>query len=48
MFRTSEKIRTIEEKNSNRFNLLQTIAETFECWVKFEVLQDESTGRLLL
>ena len=41
-----EKIRTIEEKNSNRFNLLQTIAETFECWVKFEVLQDESTGRL--
>jgi hypothetical protein len=32
-----EKIRSITEKNSNRFNLLQTLAETFECWVRFTV-----------
>ena len=33
---------TIEESQSNRFNILQTIAETFECWVRFEVLHDEN------
>jgi hypothetical protein len=37
-----EKIRTITEKNSNRFNLLQTLAETFECWIKFDVLHKEN------
>ena len=30
-----KKIRSITEKNSNRFNLLQNLAETFECWVRF-------------
>lgn len=30
-----EKIRSITAKNSNRFNLIQSIAETFECWPEF-------------
>ncbi len=38
-----EKIRTITVKNSNRFNILQTIAETFECWCKFEI-EHEANG----
>lgn len=33
----AEKVRSISGKNSNRFNWLQTIAETFECWVKFDI-----------
>lgn len=41
-----EKIRSINEKNSNRFNLLQTLAETFECWVRFKIEHDE-TGKIL-
>lgn len=32
---------TIEADNSNRFNILQTIAETFECWLRFEIEHDE-------
>lgn len=43
---TYEKIRSITGKNSNRFNLLQTIAETFECWVQFKIEHD-STGRVI-
>lgn len=39
-----EKIATIEAKNSNRFNILQSIAENFECWVRFEIDHDE-TGK---
>ncbi len=38
-----QKIRSISEKNSNRFNLLQTLAETFENWVCFEI-QHEANG----
>ena len=41
-----EKIRSITGKNSNRFNLLQSLAETFECWIKFEIEHDEETGRI--
>ena len=41
-----EKIRSIDAKQSNRFNLLQTIAETFECWVQFQINHD-STGRTI-
>lgn len=37
-----EKIRSITVEKSNRFNILQTIAETFECWVKFTVEHDEN------
>ena len=40
-----EKIRSITEKNSNRFNLLQKLAETFECWVKFDI-QHDNTGKI--
>lgn len=32
---------TIEESESNRFNILQTIAETFECWVRFKIDHDD-------
>lgn len=32
-----EKIGTINEKESNRFNILQSIAETFQAWVKFRI-----------
>lgn len=39
-----EKIRSITIKQSNRFNILQTIAETFECWIRFRIEHDE-TGR---
>lgn len=37
-----EKIRTIEIAESNRFNMLQQMSETFECWVGFEVEHEES------
>lgn len=41
-----EKIRSISGKQSNRFNLLQTIAETFECWAQF-IINHDSTGRVI-
>lgn len=37
-----EKIRSITVKQSNRFNILQTIAETFECWMDFQIEHDQS------
>ena len=37
-----EKIRTIEIAESNRFNILQQMSETFECWVGFEIEHEES------
>ena len=43
----SEKILTVEESHSNCFNILQAIAETFECWVHLRVEHDEQ-GRLIL
>lgn len=36
-----EEIRSISGKNSNRFNFLQSIAETFECWCQFIIEHDE-------
>lgn len=42
-----EKIRSITISDSNRFNILQTIAETFECWCKFEV-KHKDNGEILL
>lgn len=44
---TYEKIRNITGKQSNRFNLLQSLAETFECWVRFKIDHDENTGKIL-
>ena len=40
------KIRSISIKNSNRFNILQEIAETFECWLRFSIEHD-STGKIV-
>ena len=38
----SEKILTISASQSNCFNILQTIAETFECWVDLVVGHDDN------
>lgn len=40
-----EKVRSITAKESNRFNLLQELSETFECWVKFEIAH-EANGQI--
>lgn len=37
-----EKIRSIDIKESNRFNILQKLCETFECWVEFNVKHEEN------
>lgn len=33
----AEKIRSVKVRESNHFNNLQSIAETFECWIDFDV-----------
>ena len=43
-----EKIRSITVSESNRFNIIQTLCETFECWAKFTIEHDEATGEILL
>ena len=43
----SEKNLSISAKQSNCFNILQTIAETFECWVELDVKHDPDTGYIL-
>ena len=40
-----EKVRSITAKESNRFNLIQQLCETFECWVKFNI-SHESSGQI--
>lgn len=42
-----EKIRSITAKNSNRFNILQNIAEIFQCWVRFKIEHNEDNGRII-
>lgn len=42
-----QKYGTIEISNSNRFNILQSIAETFECWVRFKIEHNPTTGEIL-
>ena len=42
------KVRSISGKESNRFNLLQELCETFECWLKLEAKRNQMTGQLLL
>ena len=42
-----EKTRSISKKESNRFDLLQTLSETFECWCRFDVWHRE-TGEIIL
>lgn len=41
-----EKVRSITAKESNRFNILQDMCETFECWAEFIIDHDE-TGKIL-
>lgn len=43
---TFEKVRTITASESNRFNLLQDLCETFECWVQFQV-QHDNNGKIV-
>lgn len=43
-----EKKRSIKASESNRFNLLQELCETFECWIKFEIGHDPGNGKILL
>ena len=38
----SEKYLSISVSQSNRFNILQTIAETFECWVDIVINHDDN------
>lgn len=40
----AEKIRTVSAKESNYFNILQTIAETFEAWLDLRITRDEFGG----
>jgi len=42
-----EKVLSISEEKSNCFNILQTICETFECWLKIEV-KHERNGAIAL
>lgn len=42
-----EKILSINENQSNCFNILQTLCETFECWLKISV-EHEENGRIKL
>lgn len=42
IYNNYEKIGTINEKESNRFNILQSIAETFQAWVKFRIEHEEN------
>ena len=37
-----EKIATLEVKESNYFNIIQTLNEKFECWAKFEIAHEEN------
>ena len=40
------KKRSISVSKSNRFNILQTIAEQFECWINFEIDHNPDTGEI--
>ena len=37
----AKKIRTISAKESNYFNILQTIAQTFEAWLKLDIYRED-------
>lgn len=41
-----EKVTSITGSKSNRFNLIQSLCEAFECWAKFTIEHD-SKGRIL-
>jgi hypothetical protein len=35
-------VRSITASESNRFNLLQELCETFECWIEFNIEHEEN------
>lgn len=39
-----QRIQVINAKESNRFNILQTIAETFKCWLELDIGRDNNGG----
>lgn len=41
IYNNYEKMTSIEASKSNRFNILQSIAETFECWIRFVINHDQ-------
>ena len=41
-----EKRRAISIKQSNYFNIIQTLCEKFECWVEFEITR-ATNGKIL-
>lgn len=43
----AQKIRNVSAKESNYFNILQNIAETFEAWLDFDIQRDEDSGAVL-
>ena len=45
---TYEKVRSITATESNRFNLIQDLCETFECWPEFEIEHNPYTGEILM
>ena len=40
----AQKVRTITAKESNYFNILQSIAETFEAWLTFDISRNDDGG----
>lgn len=42
-----EKVRSITAKESNRFNLIQSLCELFECWARFTI-NHEANGAIKL
>ena len=40
------KVRSISAKESNRFNIIQSLCETFECWPKLSVKRNQITGQI--
>lgn len=45
--KTYNKITSISQKESNRFNLIQSLCEKFQCWARFYIRHDETTGKIL-
>lgn len=42
----AQKVRSITVKESNYFNILQSIAETFEAWLVLNISRDPTTGAI--
>lgn len=44
---TYNKVTSISQKESNRFNLIQSLCEKFQCWAKFYIRHDVVSGKIL-